>query len=110
MLGLRLVLTRAPDTLVFDEVDAGIGGSAAVAVAEALARLGRRHQVLVVTHLAQVAAAATTQVGVAKRVSKGATFAEARILAGDERVDEVAHGRVLGHARELIDASRAGRR
>ncbi|MEY2740464.1 MAG: repair protein RecN [Actinomycetota bacterium] len=118
MLGLRLVLTRAPDTLVFDEVDAGIGGSAAVAVAEALARLGRRHQVLVVTHLAQVAAAATTQVGVAKRVSKGATFAEARILAGDERVDEVARmlsggvakDSAVRHARELIDASRAGRR
>ncbi|MFM9086199.1 MAG: DNA repair protein RecN [Acidimicrobiia bacterium] len=118
MLGLRLVLTRAPDTLVFDEVDAGIGGSAAVAVAEALARLGRRHQVLVVTHLAQVAAAATTQVGVAKRVSKGATFAEARVLDGGERVDEVARmlsGGVakesaVRHARELIEASRVGRR
>jgi DNA repair protein RecN (Recombination protein N) len=65
-----------------------------------------------------VAAAATTQVGVAKRVSKGATFAEARILAGDERVDEVARmlsggvakDSAVRHARELIDASRAGRR
>ena len=58
MLALRLVLTAAPETLVFDEVDAGIGGAAAVSVAEALAELGARHQVLVVTHLAQVAAVA----------------------------------------------------
>ncbi|HRB04461.1 MAG TPA: AAA family ATPase [Ilumatobacteraceae bacterium] len=60
MLALRLVLTEAPDTLVFDEVDAGIGGSAAVAVGRNLAALGEQHQVLVVTHLAQVAALATT--------------------------------------------------
>ena len=46
MLALRLVLTEAPETLVFDEVDAGIGGAAATAVGRALARLGRRHQVM----------------------------------------------------------------
>ena len=68
MLALRLVLTAAPDTLVFDEVDAGIGGAAAVAVAESLAELGERHQVLVVTHLAQVAAVATRHVTVTKVV------------------------------------------
>ncbi len=56
MLAVRLVLTEAPDTLLFDEVDAGVGGEAALAVGRALARLGQRHQVLVVTHLAQVAA------------------------------------------------------
>ena len=55
MLALRLVLTEAPDTLIFDEVDAGIGGSAAIAVGRSLAELGTPHQVLVVTHLAQVA-------------------------------------------------------
>ena len=61
MLALRLVLSSAtsPDvgrerTLVFDEVDAGIGGAAAQAIGEALAELGRSHQVLVVTHLAPV--------------------------------------------------------
>ncbi len=68
MLALRLVLTEAPETLVFDEVDAGIGGTAATAVGESLARLGRRHQVLVVTHLAQVAALADTQIMVTKTV------------------------------------------
>ena len=54
MLALRLVLTEAPDTLLFDEVDSGIGGTAATAVGRALADLGTRHQVLVVTHLSLI--------------------------------------------------------
>lgn len=95
MLALRLVLTEAPETLVFDEVDAGIGGTAATAVAESLARLGRRHQVMVVTHLAQVAALADTQIMVTKIVSAGSggdaiTTASARNVEGADRVDEVA--------------------
>ncbi|MDO8363007.1 MAG: DNA repair protein RecN [Actinomycetota bacterium] len=90
MLALRLVLTEAPDTLVFDEVDAGIGGAAALAVGSALAQLGGRHQVLVVTHLAQVAALADTHVVVSKRVEGGATFASAFTVAGADRIDEVA--------------------
>lgn len=90
MLALRLVLTQAPSTLVFDEVDAGIGGDAAVAVAEALASLGERHQVLVVTHLPQVAAQAAHHVVVSKEVRKGITFATARSLQEDERADEIA--------------------
>jgi DNA repair protein RecN (Recombination protein N) len=90
MLALRLVLTEAPETLVFDEVDAGIGGTAATAVAESLARLGRRHQVMVVTHLAQVAALADTQVMVTKRVAAKVTTASARSVDGDDRIDEVA--------------------
>ncbi|MEP7112712.1 MAG: DNA repair protein RecN, partial [Ilumatobacteraceae bacterium] len=91
---LRLVLTEAPETLVFDEVDAGIGGTAATAVAESLARLGRRHQVMVVTHLAQVAALADTQIVVTKTVVRAGrhdvTTTEARSVDGDERIDEVA--------------------
>jgi len=90
MLALRMVLTQAPGTLVFDEVDAGIGGDAAVAVADALAALGDRHQVLVVTHLPQVAARAHHHVTVSKEVRKGITFASARTLADDERATEVA--------------------
>jgi DNA repair protein RecN (Recombination protein N) len=95
MLALRLVLTEAPETLVFDEVDAGIGGTAATAVGESLARLGRRHQVLVVTHLAQVAALADTQIMVTKTVVEhtgrdgSITTATARRVDGDQRVDEV---------------------
>ncbi len=98
MLALRLVLTEAPETLVFDEVDAGIGGTAATAVGESLARLGGRHQVLVVTHLAQVAALADTQIMVTKTVIENVaragttttTTATATIVAGEQRVDEIA--------------------
>ena len=90
MLALRLVLTQAPPTLVFDEVDAGIGGSAAVAVGDALRDVSRNHQVFVVTHLAQVAARASVQVGIAKTVKQKETFVRADVLDGDERVEEVA--------------------
>jgi DNA repair protein RecN (Recombination protein N) len=97
MLALRLVLTGDDEpgrdgvrTLVFDEVDAGIGGTAATAVGRALAEVGRRHQVLVVTHLAQVAAQATTQVAVVKSVAGDVTTATAAVVAGDERVAELA--------------------
>lgn len=94
MLALRLVLTEAPETLVFDEVDAGIGGTAATAVAESLARLGRRHQVMCVTHLAQVAALADTQIMVTKSVERSGrdatTTATARPVDGPERIDEIA--------------------
>jgi DNA repair protein RecN (Recombination protein N) len=95
MLALRLVLTpEAPRmgsaTLVFDEVDAGIGGHAATAVGAALAEVAERHQVLVVTHLAQVAARATTQVAVTKAVTGDVTTATATVVNGDDRVVEVA--------------------
>ena len=113
MLALRLVLTQAPGTLVFDEVDAGIGGTAAVAVAAALADLGLRHQVLVVTHLAQVAAAARTQVNVTKTVRAKQTFAQASVIEGEDRIAEIARmlsgglaqDSALEHARELLVAS-----
>jgi DNA repair protein RecN (Recombination protein N) len=106
-----------PATLVFDEVDAGIGGEAAVAVGRALAALGGTHQVLVVTHLAQVAAFAAAHLSVAKDVVAGAggerTVAAARLLGGDDRVVELARmlsGRpdsdsARGHARELLDSA-----
>ena len=113
MLAVRLVLTEAPDTLVFDEVDAGIGGSAAVAVGQSLADLGARHQVLVVTHLAQVAALADTQVVVSKQVAGGVTVAQAAVVEGEARVAEVARmlsGDMAGaaarsHAADLLAAS-----
>lgn len=114
MLALRLVLAEAgsdqgADTLVFDEVDAGIGGSAAVAVGTALADLGRHHQVLIVTHLPQVAASAGEQLTVTKTVRAGQTFTSVTTVAGDARLAELA--RMLGgeasdaaieHARELL--------
>ena len=113
MLALRLVLTQGPSTLVFDEVDAGIGGEAAVAVASALAQLGHRHQVLVVTHLAQVAAAAHRQIRVSKTVKSKQTFAEASEVADQDRVGEIARmlsggmaeEAALNYASELLKAS-----
>jgi DNA repair protein RecN (Recombination protein N) len=90
MLALRLVLSAAPPTLVFDEVDAGIGGAAAVAVGRALARLaGQPHQVLVVTHLPQVAAYADAQVRVDKQSDESTTVARASVLDHRERVIEL---------------------
>lgn len=89
MLALRLVTTEAPPTLVFDEVDAGIGGTTALALAAALAELGAEHQVLVVTHLPQVAAFADAQVVIDKRVEGERTLTRARPVEGDERVVEV---------------------
>lgn len=89
MLAIRLVLSEAPPTLLFDEVDAGIGGSAALAVGRALASLGQGHQVLVVTHLPQVAAAADHQVSVRKAVRDGRTFTTAVALDQGERIVEL---------------------
>jgi DNA repair protein RecN (Recombination protein N) len=115
MLALRLVLTEAPETLLFDEVDAGIGGEAALAVGRALAGLGQRHQVLVVTHLAQVAAFAERQIAVDKQVTRHRTRAVAGEVDGEARVVELARmlsgmsesGSARLHAIELLDGARA---
>jgi DNA repair protein RecN (Recombination protein N) len=89
MLALRLVLTAGPPTLVFDEVDAGIGGATALAVGRALGVLGRDHQVLVVTHLPQVAAFADHQLGVTKSTRRNRTHTEVAPLDEAGRVVEL---------------------
>ncbi len=116
MLAIRLVLSQGPPILVFDEVDAGIGGSAANALAKSLAELGRTHQVLVVTHLAQVAAAADQHLVVVKDVvgSPGSesTRTEVVDVDGETRIDEVARmlsghpdsARARDHASELLSS------
>jgi DNA repair protein RecN (Recombination protein N) len=105
MLALHVVLdgTGPGRVLVFDEVDAGVSGSVAVAVGARLARLAARHQVLCVTHLPQVAAHANGHYHVAKRVTAGRTHTEIVALTGDARVEELA--RMLG-GRRPTDASR----
>lgn len=115
MLALRLVAVSEQATVVFDEVDAGIGGNAAVAVGDALSRLGRRRQVLVVTHLAQVAAAADHQIRVVKVSHDDETTTVADAVTGEERVVELSRmlsGRpasdsARAHARELLAAAGA---
>ncbi|KAA0236392.1 MAG: DNA repair protein RecN [Acidimicrobiales bacterium] len=117
MLALRLVLSEGPPTMVFDEVDAGVGGAAAVSVGRALARLARDRQVLVVTHLPQVAAFADVQLAVAKTEGGHTTEAEIRVLDGEDRVVELS--RMLSgspesrtahqHAQELLTSAAAER-
>lgn len=125
MLALRLALLetgesrsgRGPWTLVFDEVDAGIGGATAIAVGRALSALGGDRQVLVVTHLAQVAAAADTQVLVAKHDDGETTTTTVRVLDDGDRRRELSRmlaGRpdsaaALAHAEELLATARSER-
>lgn len=89
MMALRLVLSGGPPTMVFDEVDAGIGGEAAVAVGRSLAALGADHQVLVVTHLPQVAAFAAAHVRVTKETGEDRTVATVEVLDDEGRVEEL---------------------
>ncbi|MFZ0668003.1 MAG: DNA repair protein RecN [Acidimicrobiales bacterium] len=110
MLALRAVVAGGRPTLVFDEVDAGIGGAAAEAVGHALHALGEHAQVLVVTHLPQVAAFAESHFVVEKKVRVGRTIATVRQVEGDQRVAELARmlsGRPAStsarqHAEELL--------
>ncbi|WP_039824064.1 DNA repair protein RecN [Nocardia testacea] len=120
MLALEVVLAGAEHgaTMVFDEVDAGVGGRAAVEIGRRLARLARTHQVIVVTHLAQVAAFADTHLVVNKSDDgEGAVNSGVRALTQDERIVELARmlaglddtetGRA--HAWELLNTARAER-
>jgi DNA repair protein RecN (Recombination protein N) len=111
MLALRAVLARqdATPTLVFDEVDQGIGGDVAARVGEALARVAARHQVLVITHHPQIAARADRHLVAAKRSRSGIATSEVGAIHGEDRVTELA--RMLGapegeaarrHAAELL--------
>lgn len=109
MLAISTVLGADTPCVVFDEVDAGIGGTAAQAVASQLARLAQERQVLVVTHLAQIAARADHHFKVEKGVEGGRTVSRVRLLTETERLDEIARmlsGNTsevaLSHARELL--------
>ncbi|MBA4859639.1 MULTISPECIES: DNA repair protein RecN [Nocardia] len=119
MLALEVVLAGSDHgaTMVFDEVDAGVGGRAAVEIGRRLARLARTHQVIVVTHLPQVAAFADTHLVVDKSDEGGTVNSGVRALTKDERVVELARmlaglddtetGRA--HAEELLEMARAER-
>jgi DNA repair protein RecN (Recombination protein N) len=105
MLALKVVLARldTAETLVFDEVDAGIGGATADAVGERLARLGAERQVLVVTHAPQVAARARRHFRVSKAAQRGRAAVRVEELSDDERREEIA--RMLAGA-AITDAAR----
>jgi DNA repair protein RecN (Recombination protein N) len=112
MLAVKAVLARHDriPLLVFDEIDANVGGEIANAVGDKLAQVGQTHQVIAITHLPQVAVCGSAHFAVAKRVQDGRTFTQITPLTGTERTEEIA--RMLGgkdltkstlrHAQELL--------
>jgi DNA repair protein RecN (Recombination protein N) len=98
MLAIKTVLGHHDQvpTLVFDEVDQGIGGEVGRQVGEALRDVSERHQVLVITHLAPIAARADRHLAVAKRARGGLATSDVQVLHGEDRVNELA--RMLGDA------------
>ena len=96
MLALKVVLVRhdAIATLVFDEVDQGIGGEVGVQVGAALAEVAERHQVLVITHLPQIASRADRHLVVSKEARGGMATSDVQLIHGEDRVGEIA--RMLG--------------
>lgn len=113
MLAIEVVIAGSDPvpTFVFDEVDAGVGGAAAIEIGRRLARLAERSQVIVVTHLAQVAAFATNHLSVVKGTDGQVTSSSVRQLVGAEREAEMARllsgltdsASGLAHARELLE-------
>lgn len=116
MLALEVILAGRGRTMVFDEVDSGVGGRAAVEIGRRLARLAVHNQVIVVTHLPQVAAFADAHVHVTKSATDAAVRSSVRTLTEDERVEELARmlaglesdtGRA--HAEELLATAQSAK-
>jgi DNA repair protein RecN (Recombination protein N) len=120
MLAIEVVIAAADPvpTFVFDEVDAGVGGASAIEIGKRLARLAEKSQVIVVTHLAQVAAFATNHLSVVKGSDGSVTASSVRQLTGEERTAEMARllsglpdsESGLAHARELVEMASSVRR
>ncbi|MFL5508245.1 MAG: DNA repair protein RecN [Gemmatimonadaceae bacterium] len=117
MLALKTILARVDHvpTLIFDEVDAGIGGRVGLQVGDTLRRVAKEHQVFAISHLPQIAARAHHHIVVAKGAKGGVTTADITVLEGSGRVNEIA--RMLGgdpeskvsraHAKELLSTATA---
>jgi DNA repair protein RecN (Recombination protein N) len=115
MLALKTILARADEvpTLVFDEVDSGIGGRVGLQVGDTLRRVADHHQVFAISHLPQIAARAHNHIVVSKAAKGGVTTADVAVLDGPTRVAEIA--RMLGgdpeskvsraHAKELLESA-----
>ena len=115
MLALKTILARVDrvPTLIFDEVDAGIGGRVGLQVGDTLRRVAKEHQVFAISHLPQIAARAHRHIVVAKGAKGGVTTADITVLEGTSRVNEIA--RMLGgdpeskvsraHAKELLESA-----
>jgi DNA repair protein RecN (Recombination protein N) len=98
MLALKTVLAGQDDvpTLIFDEIDAGVGGEVGTQLGEALATVARKHQVLVVTHLPQIAARSDRHLVVSKAAKGGIATSDIEVIHGEDRITELA--RMLGDA------------
>lgn len=116
MLAIKTVLAAADriPTLIFDEIDAGVGGAVAAKVAQRLRELAATHQTICITHLPQIAAASSAHFVVAKSTAKGRTISRVQLLDPSQRVKELARlldGSMsevsLKHAEELLKAARA---
>lgn len=117
MLAIEVVIAGSDPvpTFIFDEVDAGVGGASAIEIGKRLARLARSAQVLVVTHLPQVAAFATNHLRVVKSTEGEITASSVQQLQGEERAGELARmlsgladsESGLAHARELLETAQA---
>jgi DNA repair protein RecN (Recombination protein N) len=117
MLALKTILARLDDvpTLIFDEVDAGIGGRTGLMVGDAMRDVASHHQVFAITHLPQIAARAHHHIVVRKGAKGGVTTSDVSVVTAESRVDEIA--RMLGgdaesatsreHARELLEVAAA---
>ncbi|HEX2778467.1 MAG TPA: DNA repair protein RecN [Gemmatimonadaceae bacterium] len=115
MLALKTILARLDQvpTLIFDEVDAGIGGKVGLQVGDTMRRVAAHHQVFAITHLPQIAARAHHHILVAKGARGGVTTADVAVLVAEQRITEIA--RMLGgdpesdisraHASELLEAA-----
>jgi DNA repair protein RecN (Recombination protein N) len=118
MLALKTVLAKADETgtLIFDEIDTGIGGEVALSVGSHLRELSAGKQVLCITHLASIASCADVQIKIEKTESGGKTSTGARAVSGEERVAEIARmlagdggsAASVQHARELLARRAAG--
>jgi DNA repair protein RecN (Recombination protein N) len=114
MLALKTVLAAEDEVpvLIFDEVDANVGGETAVAVGQKLRQIASRHQVLCITHLAPVAAHGHNHFVVSKRSVDGRTESQMERLDSDRRIDEIARmlgggsNAARGHAVELLETAR----
>ena len=112
MLSIKSVLAESDSvlSLIFDEIDTGIGGEVALSVGEHLAGIGRHRQILCITHLASIAVYADRHIKVEKSVSEGRTFTTVKMINGDDRISEIARmlsgdssgAASIVHAEELL--------
>ena len=118
MLALKTIFAQndSVETLIFDEIDTGIGGEVAVAVGSHMKNLAKNRQIFCITHLASIAVYADNQIKIEKAVTGGITSSNVHNVTGEERVAEIARmlsgdsdtEQSLGHARAMLEKYSGG--